>query len=268
MMKRDSILWRLAAALLTLAMMFSLVGCSGEAVAETSETPETSGEPFPSEVIQQPMLDVTSSNIPEDDVESLGDMLVGFMTAYLNNVDATPEAEYATPDIHPPFGADKSELMDNCTDAANALYQLCYAQPEVLTATMSAFPELTGFTGTAAEHCTAIEAALESADGGKVQKALLEKLKTALEADTTQMVFGYWTGQTVMTYMVKRDETAEATPENMTIVWEYVELEDEPIFGIAIPRRDGGKDFGYFAMQYGFQRIIPVIDWLSLVNAQ
>lgn len=251
-MKCCSKIRKILAVLLTLLMMLCLASCSGKTEAKEQNL----------DGVDQAIsaLDVTSSNIPKENVEDLGDMVVGFMTECLD-VEQAEDTEYASPDIYPPFGEDKSETMDSPNDAANALYRLCYEQPEVLASTMSAFPSVTGLEGLSVDHPIELDQAIEAADGKIVQETLLAKLKALLEADTTQVVFGYWSGPTKMIYMVKRDENAEASPANMTLQWEDVMLEDEPIFGIAVPRETGDKDFGFFAMKYGFQRVIPIIEY-------
>lgn len=162
---------------------------------------------------------------------------------------------YVSADVHAPFGGDKSALADDVNAAINELYRMCHEQPEVLAATMSAFPDVLTDLQLADIGAEALDDAMDGERGGEIQRTLLEKLKALLEEPTTEITFAECDGYAYMIYMVKRDESDDVTPSNLTLVWEHVKLEGNTIMTISVPRADGAKESGDFDMNYGFQRV-------------
>lgn len=157
------------------------------------------------------------------------------------------------------FGEPESEPQDY-NEAANALYQECYEQPEVLASTLSAFPTAVHECGLTSANPAAIDNAMDTPNGGDLQKQLLDKLGDLLERPNTQYRLTKWSGTANMLFMMPRDSDAALTPMNMMLYWDRVQYQDHSLLAVAVQYDDDTVEYGYFDLNGGFQRFVPILD--------
>ncbi len=171
--------------------------------------------------------------------------------------------EILTGDPYNLFGKAEAEPKDY-SEAANTLYEQCYNQPEVLASTLSAFPTAVHECGLASANPAAIDNAMDTPSGGALQQQLLDKLGDLLERPSTQYRFAEWSGAANMLCMNQRDENGPLTPENMMLFWDRAYLQDHSLLAVAVQYDDDTVEIGYFDLDGGFQRFVPIMDDQSM----
>lgn len=134
--------------------------------------------------------------------------------------------------------------------ALTTLYHHCYATPEILAATMSAFP-------TTALECeyiydadaAAIDDVLSwSEDGGAAQEWLLDALLSLLADSNTEVQMYTFAGEAEVYDLryVDQEQPDVFTPQNMALYLEKFRSEGADILGITVKYEDGVQETGYF----------------------
>ncbi len=175
------------------------------------------------------------------------------------SVAGTPPADLPAGDT-----ADKARTITEDDPAAidyaiSELYYFCKATPEVMISAISAFPEICQELGYETIDPIEMDDSLDSEGGGELQDATLSALKELLESADTDVVLASYSGTIEVLSLIQRDTAAPVTPENMTLYWEEMSIEDDTsVLAVSRERNDGtGKDFAYFLMDYQYQRFIP-----------
>lgn len=150
---------------------------------------------------------------------------------------------------------------DDYVDLADELYKICYNQPETLASTMSCFPSLLRACDVDTDDPLEIDELLStSANGGEIQDKLLDALQQLLDNPETEMRVAVWSGRARMLGMETIDPNQPLTPANIRLFWYEETIVFSQILGIAHPLEDGSKEFGYYYLPGGFQRLEPIID--------
>lgn len=143
----------------------------------------------------------------------------------------------------------------------NDLYLICYNQPETLASTMSCFPSLLRACSITTDDPLAIDDLISNDEnGGEVQENLMFQLQGLLEDPETELAVASWTGRALLLGMETIDPAQPLTPANIRLSWYEQDIEDGQILGVAHPLDSGDKEFGYFYLPGGFQRLVPVLD--------
>lgn len=158
-----------------------------------------------------------------------------------------------------PLSGAKTGNGGEFSEAANELYRVCFQQPEVLAATMSAFPQHLRTIGIEDADPAHLDDLIDSENGGEIQRVLLDLLKELLEDPNTQFAFAEWSGQVDMIYMDQRDPDAPDSSSNYYLYWETTKLNNAKIFGMEIGNTPEQREFAYFYLDGGFQRFVPKI---------
>lgn len=164
--------------------------------------------------------------------------------------------EVQTGDPYALFSKKDTRTRESYADGLSALYESCFNMPEVLASTMSAFP-------TAAHECgveSANPAAIDNSLDGDMQTALLDKLSELIENPKTEFRYAKWSGKANMLFMMPRDGTDETNPDTMMLFWDAVTVSDHSLLAIAVTYENGDTEYGYFDLNGGFQRFVPISD--------
>lgn len=161
--------------------------------------------------------------------------------------------------LTPPDG--KILAGNNYSQAIDSLYQICFNQPETLASTMSCFPSLLRACGVETDDPLEIDELLSTGEnGGKLQEALLSQLQNLLNDPETQFQLSIWSGRAELLGMETIDPSQPLSPANVRLIWYEEEVIGAQILGIAHPiGQDGGKEYGFFYLPGGFQRLVPII---------
>lgn len=158
------------------------------------------------------------------------------------------------PPMHP-FVIEPLEEFDTVEDAVHELICVCTAQTEVLASTMSAFPVYFGESEIfASSEPDYLDDRMDDEDGFSVYFALSMCLIDVLEK--AECGLGTWSGEAQVLFMTERVKDP-STPKDFGLAWDTVMLEDEQVLVIA-QEVNGQKNYAYFLVSGGFQRMIPV----------
>lgn len=146
-------------------------------------------------------------------------------------------------------------------EVVNALYKICHEQPEVLAATISAFPKQLQRNGVTVSDPKAapmnLDEMMNGENGGDVQLLLLVLLHNILEDPQTKFAFAEWSGPANILCMAKHDPDGPDSMENFYLYWEETNLEDAKVLGIVTGEDSRDHEFAYFDLAGGFQRFVP-----------
>lgn len=146
---------------------------------------------------------------------------------------------------------------DKLWQAINALYESCYNQPEVMVATLSAFPSLAEECGFTSSDPLEMDEELNSPEGGEIQQRSRKILADFLEDPSTEYGFAKWTGKADMLGMDMKDPQGGLTPQNMILLWTTLDAKDANVLILSHQASDNSREVGYFYIEGGFQRFIP-----------
>ncbi len=159
-----------------------------------------------------------------------------------------------TPELHPFTKAKLS--YDSADEAADELYGLCLRQPEVLASTVSAFSAMLDAAEVNTHDPVELDDSFDQEGGGETQMVLATVLAGVLS--TAEYQLDTWSGEAEVLYMVERVADPKQ-PQDFGLAWGDATLKDEQILVISWgPYNNGQRDFGYFLVSGGFQRILPI----------
>ena len=162
-----------------------------------------------------------------------------------------------------PFVTEPLEKFDTVEEAVDTLIYTCTVQVEALASTMSAFPTYFGESEIfASSEPDYLDDRMDDEDGFSVYFALSMCLLDVL--DEAECMLGTWSGEAQVLFMTERVKNPSGK-QDYGLAWDTVMLEDEQVLVIA-QEVGGQKNFAYFLVSGGFQRIIPVSGAPELAN--
>lgn len=182
---------------------------------------------------------------------------------YIQLAKSTPSTkEYPTTMEDPQTGEVLNSLVNPANhdydEIANALYQICFNQPETLASTVTAFPEMLQAAGYDETDPIEFEKIFNQPGSIEDQNRVLWLLRDILENPDTEFDFVKWSGDVKIMGMVKVDESQPSSPQNITLAWFEDTLDDAKVVTIAVPRSDGGYDQALLHLGSGFCRFVPI----------
>lgn len=149
----------------------------------------------------------------------------------------------------------RSDLYGDDNAVANALYGQCHNQPELLAATISAYPTLVKNCGLNSSDALELDRMMDyDSDGGEIQAKLLAELKRMLESG--QVKYDYGTCDMVCVNMLYSIATVtpgqELTPPDVNLIWVPVNMSGQRYCMIT----DEYGETGYFSLDMALQRFV------------
>lgn len=139
------------------------------------------------------------------------------------------------------------------------LFEACQAMPEVLAATMSAFPSILEEATIKTSDPIELDNLMDGGDGGEIQATLLKCFVELLASEDTEIEFGLTSGRVDMTFARERNPEAESyAPANIEICWERMMLQDARQVRITSYVRKDAPESLYLDLEHGFARCIAV----------
>lgn len=150
---------------------------------------------------------------------------------------------------------DCTELYGDDNALANALYERCHEQPEMLAATVSAYPTLLQNCGIAQSDALEIDQILDNdSRGGEIQQQLLDALKAMLESGEVSYDYGYCDRfYTNMLYSIATTTSGQSlTAKDVNLIWVPVNMSGQAY--CTITNQNG--ETGYFSLDMALQRFV------------
>lgn len=136
---------------------------------------------------------------------------------------------------------------------ANDIYKMNHAVPEILAATVSAFPQALADCELESTDAMDLDYTMSWAEnGGEVQRQLLEKLKAILEHAQIQLY--HYSGPMTQYCIQRTDSDAEPTAENVELYTESGVVQGCQILAVTMAYEDG-SDTGYFNIENAYLRV-------------
>lgn len=178
-------------------------------------------------------------------------VLVGIKTVFM------PVAPQHDPNLLP-FATDQNYESLSTAEARQALLELCASQPEVLAATVSAFPSvITDVAGLSETDPIALDELMDGENAADTQLALLQTLRLLLDAPGVSYQYGKYSGTGDLLYLRMRDPNAKLDPSNLELVWDQAEMKNAKVLIVTANYDDRIREVGYFYLAGGFQRLKP-----------
>lgn len=160
--------------------------------------------------------------------------------------------EVATGDPYGLFAREDTRTRESYKNAIESLYETCYNLPGGLASTLSAFP-------TAVHECgfeSANPMAVLNGMDGTSQAVLLDKLAEILNDPSTEFRLSTWDGKANMLFLLPRNFDDDS--KGMVLFWDSVSVTNHHLLAVAVTYEDGHKEYGYYNLEGGFQRFIPI----------
>lgn len=162
--------------------------------------------------------------------------------------------EVLTGDPYGLFAREDTRTRESYKNAIESLSETCYNLPGALASTLSAFPTAVHECGYESANPMAV---LNGMDGAS-QKVLLNKLAEILSDPSTEYRLSTWDGKSNMLFLLPRNFDDDS--KGMVLFWDSVSVTDHHLLAIAVTYEDGHKEYGYYSLEGGFQRFIPISD--------
>lgn len=162
--------------------------------------------------------------------------------------------EFVTGDPYGLFAREDTRTRESYEDGLESFYGTCYNLPWALASTLSAFPTVVHECGFESANPMAVANAMDGAS----QEVLLDKLLEIFNDPSTEYRVSSWSGKANMLFLVPRDD--EDLSKGLMLVWDSVIVTDHKMVAVAVTYEDGHTEYGYYDLDSGYQRFIPISD--------